>query len=232
MEKKIVDSLTTQTAFLLKTTGALADHLKLLKEDIRFKAHTQLENLAANVLGGSAFDPESKLRDLIAEISLQTFAEYSESRTRKEFIDPILGALGWDLTKRKLVGVERKIDNDAVADYVLYHSTREAFAIVEAKNLYEPLAKHETQLFTYMDASSADTGILTNGFSWFVYKRSEESVAKKVFEVADILTELTPESASELCQFIGFQANHHISKPKRIKANPTSPLDDGWVELG
>jgi hypothetical protein len=121
---------------LLEMANALRDYLDILKDEIRMKAVIELGRKApGDTVNIPDVDRENRLHNIIKELSLQTFSVYSEGLTRLEFIDPILTALGWDLSKRKHVWMERKVDVEAVADYVLYHSTGEAFAIVEAKNL-------------------------------------------------------------------------------------------------
>lgn len=63
----------------------------------------------------------------------------SEARTRKELIDPALGAAGWDVHNSSLVGIEIPVDGydtepwNGVTDYVLYQPNGDIFAVVGAK---------------------------------------------------------------------------------------------------
>jgi hypothetical protein len=185
---------------------------------------------------GEGIDIAKKLNELVEQAMSWRLLSYTEESTREEFIDTILLALGWDASNSANVGIELKIEHDSVADYVLFNSNGEIFAIVEAKNLYEDLSKHEQQLFTYMEAASASAGILTNGFSWRVYecisvpKAGENPDIKMILSIDDILNDLTDETVAKLCNLIGFEKNYHSHKPKPPKHPPTSPLDDGWVE--
>ena len=177
-----------------------------------------------------------EVNDETGEIFREGLPSYTEASTREEFIDPILLALGWDVSKKHLARIELRIDYDRVADYVLFHSGGEAFAIVEAKNLYEDLVMHEEQLFSYMKAASADTGILTNGFSWRVYKSintpnaGESAAIEMVLDVKNILEGLTEEGVSKFYDLVGYAKNYQLKKPRTTPAKPISPLDDGWVE--
>jgi hypothetical protein len=163
------------------------------------------------------------------EVVRDGMPEYYEGFTREDFIDPILLALGWDVSKKRHVRIERRVDYDRVADYILRHSGGEAFAAVEAKKLNEALEKHEPQLFGYMKAAFTPMGILTNGLTWRIYEQREDEI-RLVFEIEDITSELTEENARTICELIGFGKNHKSKRSRNPKMKPPSPLEDGWVE--
>jgi len=163
------------------------------------------------------------------EVIRDGMPKYYEGFTREDFIDPLLLALGWDVSRKRHVRVERRIDYDRVADYVLYHSNREAFAIVEAKNIHEKLEKHEPQLFAYTQAAFAEVGILTNGLTWRIYKQRDDEI-RMVFVIDNILKDFTEKEAGTLCDLVGFKHNYPSKKPPAPKEKPPSPLEDGWVE--
>jgi hypothetical protein len=177
----------------------------------------------------AALKNSADIDDKTGEVIRDGMPKYYEGFTREDFIDPLLLALGWDVSRKRHVRIERRIDYDRVADYVLYHSTREAFAIVEAKNIHETLEKHEPQLFAYMQAAFAEVGILTNGFTWRIYKQQDDEI-RMVFVIDNILEDLTEKEAETLCGLAGFKHNYPSRKPHASKEKPPSPLEDGWVE--
>ena len=97
----------------------------------------------------------------------------SEWATRYIAVDPVLRALGWDLSNPKQCMVEyplrQKRAATVYADYVLFHKCGQKAVIVEAKRIYistnqeenwEQLAKY------YFRASSASVVAVTNGQFW------------------------------------------------------------------
>lgn len=170
-----------------------------------------------------------EIDDKTGEVIRDGMPKYYEGFTREDFIDPLLLALGWDVSRKRHVRIERRIDYDRVADYVLRHSGGEAFAIVEAKNIHEPLEKHEPQLFAYMQAAFAEVGILTNGFTWRIYEQRDDEI-NMVYAIDNILKDLTEKEAGTLCGLVGFKQNYSSKKPQASKEKPPSPLENGWVE--
>jgi len=152
---------------------------------------------------GDIIDFDAELNRLINEGLSWRLLSYTEASTRDEFIDPLLRALGWDIYSGGNAARELRLDYNLVADYVLFNSHGEIFAIVEAKNLYEDLVKHESQLQSYMEAASAEVGILTNGFAWRVYRNTETSGFITVCNIEDILCGLNEELAAELYMLVG-----------------------------
>ena len=70
--------------------------------------------------------------------SYRTDLEENEIRTRAALIDPLLRALGWDVSDPGMVMPEYKIDNKPAA-YALFQSNGRPAATLEAKKLGEPL---------------------------------------------------------------------------------------------
>ena len=67
-----------------------------------------------------------------------------EMRTRVALIDPLLRALGWDVSDPTVVMPEYKIDNKPV-DYALFRPEDKPAAALEAKKL----ASHWMQMLNY-----------------------------------------------------------------------------------
>jgi len=152
---------------------------------------------------GDIIDFEAELNRLINEGLSWKLLSYTEASTRDEFIDPLLRALGWDVYGGGNASRELRLDYNLVADYVLFNTHGEIFAIVEAKNLYEDLSKHESQLQGYMEAASAEVGILTSGLAWRVYRNTESAGFVMVCCIEDILNGLNEDLAAELYMLVG-----------------------------
>ena len=91
----------------------------------------------------------------------------NELRTRIALIDPILGALGWDVTDPSQVIIEYSTSHGN-ADYALLRDGR-PIAVIEAKKLNEPLKRHTIQMLTYANAQGIEYALLTNGDTWEMY---------------------------------------------------------------
>lgn len=91
----------------------------------------------------------------------------NEYRTRISLIDPILNALGWDVSDPGLVIHEYAVGNGR-ADYALLRQDGSPTAFVEAKRLGEmaDASRHETQLFTYAVTQGVKYAGLTDGDRW------------------------------------------------------------------
>lgn len=90
----------------------------------------------------------------------------NETRTRMALIDPLLTALGWDVSDPALVTPEYGA-GDGRADYALLNEGRPA-ALIEAKHLNEPLerARHQDQVFGYARRSRIKFAGITDGNIW------------------------------------------------------------------
>ena len=134
------------------------------------------------------------LDDLIALIELlrarigshHTVLRENETRTRMALIDPLMHALGWDVSDPGVVTPEYKVSG-GWADYALLRSDGRPAATVEAKELGEALASHRMQMLNYANASGIDYAVLTDGNRWELYdifKRGplEE---RRILEVSD-----------------------------------------------
>ena len=91
----------------------------------------------------------------------------NEYRTRISLIDPILTALGWDVSDPALVTHEYAVGNGR-ADYAFLKEDGSPTAFIEAKRLGEmaDASRHETQLFTYAVTQGVKYAGLTDGDRW------------------------------------------------------------------
>ena len=92
----------------------------------------------------------------------------NETRTRMALIDPLLQALGWDISDPAFVIPEYPVGGYK-ADYALLRPDGHPAATVEAKRLGEPLETHLMQMLTYANASGVKYAGITDGDNWALY---------------------------------------------------------------
>ena len=96
----------------------------------------------------------------------------NETQTRLALIDPILTALGWDLSNPQQVELERHFGNvrdNHIVDYVL---KAESQIIVEAKRLGANLEDQFNQIALYASSERVKDLFLTDGRRWRHYVNS------------------------------------------------------------
>ena len=93
----------------------------------------------------------------------------NETRTRMALIDPLLTALGWDVSDPALVTPEYSVSG-RWADYALLRPDGQPAATIEAKKLGESLASHRMQMLNYSNASGVEYAGLTDGDHWELYE--------------------------------------------------------------
>ncbi|MBN2267649.1 MAG: type I restriction enzyme HsdR N-terminal domain-containing protein [Candidatus Babeliaceae bacterium] len=110
-----------------------------------------------------------------------------EYPTRAIFIDPLLGALGWDVRDPDEVALEHPTVDSKSVDYAM-KVNRKVVLHVEAKQLRDQLddVKAITQVVGYAANDGIEWCVLTNGVKYKVYKVSEKASApdKLLFEVS------------------------------------------------
>ena len=92
----------------------------------------------------------------------------NETRTRMALIDPLLQALGWDVSDPALVTPEYDVSGTR-ADYALLRPGGKPAATVEAKRLGEASESHRMQMLNYANAAGIDYAGLTDGDRWELY---------------------------------------------------------------
>ena len=92
----------------------------------------------------------------------------NETRTRLQLVDPLLLALGWDVSDPELVIPEYAISGKW-ADYALLQPDGKAAAVIEAKKLGESLDSHRMQMLNYANAAGIEYTGLTDGNHWELY---------------------------------------------------------------
>ena len=136
--------------------------------------------------------------------------QQNETRTRTALIDPLLTALGWDVSDPALVTPEFD-SGDGRADYALLHEGRPA-ALIEAKHLYEPLerARHQDQVFGYARRSRIKFAGITDGNTWVL---EDLSVFEDEPRILDISIENTPASECALKLLMLWRPNLASGRP-------------------
>ena len=93
----------------------------------------------------------------------------NETRTRMALIDPLLTALGWDVSDPTVVTPEYSVSG-RWADYALLRPDGQPAATIEAKKLGESLTSHRMQMLNYSNASGVEYAGLTDGDRWELYE--------------------------------------------------------------
>ena len=158
------------------------------------------------------------LDDLVARIELlrarirshNTALRENETRTRMALIDPLLHALGWDVSDPGVVTPEYKV-SDGWADYALLRPNGQPAATVEAKKLGEPLMSHRMQMLNYANASGIDYAGLTDGNHWELYNvfKRGQLEERRILEVSianDPGPRKRPETAAALASQLGVRS--------------------------
>jgi hypothetical protein len=148
-------------------------------------------------------------------------------------VQPLLTCLGWgtgsnQIIKEDPISLSTKTGE---ADYVLYDGSREALGI-EVKRLGEDVgsgSKHTKQLIDYLIGKDLWYGILTNGATWYLFKRSGYEPKQKVWEFdllsgdveshAEKLLDIEPERFFELDMRIELNRRREVS------------IQESWNEL-
>ena len=120
-----------------------------------------------------------ELNDLVIELSEKIrrhgdVFRSNETATRYSLIDPVLAALGWDLSDTSQVRPEFPLGGrNRVADYAMLHETGQPRFFVEAKNLDTAIDKDSPaveQAINYTIRSDCEYVVITNGDTWEAYR--------------------------------------------------------------
>ncbi len=168
----------------------------------------------------------------------------SETRTRMALVDPLLRALGWDVSNPAVVTPEYRVSAGS-ADYALLHPTGKPAATVEAKKLGVSLPSHQMQMLNYANASGIDFAALTDGDHWELYDvfRRSELAERRMLDVSisrgpvhKVALELMLLWRSNLSAGEPVRAGQPIFEsepppPARAEAEQDASRVAGWVSL-
>ena len=121
----------------------------------------------------------------------------NEMKTRYTLIDPILRALGWDVSDLHVVEVEYGTLEKKRVDYALLSSDRKPLILVEAKKLNKSHTSQDvSQLLSYCMEAGARYGVLTDGNDWEVYDTSRAKPLKEKRTMSIVLRSQKPAVAT------------------------------------
>lgn len=135
-----------------------------------------------------------ELNNLVIDLSKKIdqhgeILQKSESATRYCLIDPLLTALGWDLSDPTEVRTEYKLGNGK-ADYAMLPGGGPPSLVVEAKSLHTPTKHGIEQSINYCLQDGIEYFAITNGNDWEVYEthRKGDIFEKRVsaFKITDM----------------------------------------------
>ena len=149
----------------------------------------------------------------------------NETRTRMALIDPLLQALGWDVSNPEMVTPEYSVGASR-ADYALLTPTGNPSALVEAKKLDESLAAHRMQMLNYANAAGIPHAGLTDGNHWEMYTVFDQAPIEQR-RILDVSIANTPSHEVALKLLLLWRRNLASGQP--VTANEPvliAPLDD------
>lgn len=138
----------------------------------------------------------------------------NEIRTRIALIDPLLRALGWDVSDPALVTREYAVSDGGV-DYALLGVDSKPVALLEAKHLDEALTAHRMQMVNYASVSGVPYAVLTDGNHWELY----EVFAQNLFEERRLLQVSIADTPAYQCALQMFL----LRRPNLASGQPTLP---------
>ncbi|MFX1508351.1 MAG: DUF5655 domain-containing protein [Promethearchaeota archaeon] len=129
----------------------------------------------------------SCIKSLQTKLEKHRKADLKEYPTRTIFVDPLLQALGWDVTDPDEIELEYPTIDGKSVDYAP-KINRKPVLFIEAKALNDPLTdvKSTTQVVGYAANAGVEWCILTNGVTYKVYRSTEKAEApdKLLFEIS------------------------------------------------
>lgn len=138
-----------------------------------------------------------RVRDAITQH--ESKLEKNEIRTRYVLIDPILRALGWDVSNPHEVEVEYDTIEKKKVDYALLGAEQDPLVLIEAKRLHAAqVSKNTSQLLMYCLEVGAQYGVLTDGNQWEMYDVSKVEPLKGKRVMYFVLTSHRPAVAARL----------------------------------
>ena len=141
---------------------------------------------------------------------------FNETQTRAALIDPLLTALGWDVSDPEIVTPEYRTDV-GWADYALQGPGNKPAAVVEAKRLGSFVENHLDQAVNYCIQQGIAYATVTDGSHWQMY-RTFEPVPLLDKRVLDVQISSTPAFECALKFLLLWRPNLGPGQP--LEANP------------
>lgn len=147
----------------------------------------------------------------------------NEIRTRVALIDPLLTALGWDVSDPGLVTAEYDVSGKR-ADYALLGGQGIPLVFLEAKRLDETLSNHRSQVVAYASELGIKYPALTNGRDWEVYDNSK-LVPIDQRRVLSVSLTTVPTATSALQMLLLWRPNLGSGQPSDANEPLSYPVD-------
>ncbi|MDD2736271.1 MAG: type I restriction enzyme HsdR N-terminal domain-containing protein [Desulfuromonadaceae bacterium] len=123
--------------------------------------------------------PLAGLCEVLVEVKrrAQVYAPSNEAQTRTALINPILEALGWNLSDPHEVELEKHYNSAQKSDFIDYILNGNSRIIVEAKKMGAALDNGFDQIFLYAQRARIKNVFLTNGIEWrhYINQNSENN---------------------------------------------------------
>lgn len=172
----------------------------------------------------------------------------NEMRTRVALIDPLLTALGWNVSDPASVTAEYPVGGGR-ADYALHTAGSIPAATLEAKKLGESLEPHRLQMLNYSNAAGIRFAGLTDGNRWELYEIFKQGTLdeRRILEAV-----ISNESSARLALKFLLIWRPNLVSGQPVLANdpvtlqppgdpqvvtggecqyPEPPMGDGWMRL-
>ena len=143
----------------------------------------------------------SELTTHIARLAGSDFSRSSEQDTRERAVNPVIGALGWNVYDPNEVDREYSVRGGRV-DYCL--RTQECnFVLVEVKRAGTDLTEHQEQLLRYAFDEGVPLAVLTDGLVWWLYlPTAGTSWEQRLFFRVSFREQQPAEAAAALFRFL------------------------------
>ncbi len=152
------------------------------------------------------------IRELLGKAEKWQGRAINEADTKALFIEPMLGALGWDVHDIDAVRREHRVYDGTLLDYALKIDDK-ARLFVEAKPLCKSLDDRQfiAQTVNYANNEGVVWCLLTNGLLYRVYKTNEpaDMERKLLFEV-DLQDATDQAGTEEVAKLISYLARQSI----------------------
>ena len=143
----------------------------------------------------------SELTTHIARLAGSDFSRSSEQDTRERAVNPVIGALGWNVYDPNEVDREYSVRGGRV-DYCLRAQERN-FVLIEVKRAGTDLAEHQEQLLRYAFDEGVPLAALTDGLVWWLYLPTERaSWEQRLFFRVNFREQEPAEAAVALFRFL------------------------------
>ena len=155
-----------------------------------------------------------EIRKRVEDYPIEQY-RYREMETRYALIDPIIEALGWEMSNFDQCAYESdprwETWHERFADYVFWGDGHDkAVLVIEAKQAKNDLSSptEEAQLAGYVEGLDTGVAVLTNGKVWYLYDldlKRRRKFANKLVEEVYILEGNMREAARVLHEWLSVQ---------------------------